>query len=60
MTANGAISFPRVWPRSLNVVKMVKKLITNIHLESAQLQDHPKDQGEVMVEFNLAEERKEA
>lgn len=31
-------------------------IIANIHPEPTQLQDHPKDQGEKLVEFGLAEE----
>lgn len=35
-------------------------IITNIHPESVQLSDRFKDQGEELIEFNLAEEWEEA
>lgn len=34
--------------------------IADICIEPAQLQDCPKDQGEELVQFNIAEEGKEA
>lgn len=36
-----------------------KSLITSVHSKPVQLQHHPKDQSNDLIEFNLAEEGKE-
>lgn len=61
VTTYRARSFTRVWTPEFECLEAGgEAILADFHLEPLQLQDHPKDQGEEAIEFNLTEDGKKA